>query len=326
MNVKLSSIKTEGKDQEADLIKRKLSYSYRLRRSVARRPLLYLMLIPGMVWFVIFCYWPMYGIVMGFQDYDWGKGFFGSPFVGLKHFIRFFNGVYAWRIIRNTLVISVWTVVFGFPAPIILALLINEMRNNTYKRVVQTISYLPYFVSTVVVVGIIFNLVSFSGPINAFLVRMGQQPIYFMAESGWFRPIYVLSGIWQSVGWGSIIYIAAMAGINPELYEAAIVDGAKKLQQVRYITLPSIMPTIAILLILQIASFMSVGFEKIYLLYNPIILEKADVIATYVYREGLVSMNYSYAAAIGFFQSVVNLILLLTANKITKVFTEHSFF
>jgi putative aldouronate transport system permease protein len=295
-----------------------------IRSNIKKRPLLYVMILPGIIWFAIFCYYPIYGILMAFQNTDFGVGILRSQWVGLKHFIDFFSGYYAWRVIKNTLLINVYSMLWGFPMPIIFALLLNELHNGKFKRIVQTISYMPYFISTVVIVGIIVSMVSLRGTFNQLLISFGMQPILFLQEPGWFRTIYITSGIWQGLGWSSIIYLASIAGVNLELYESAVIDGATRFQRIWHITIPSIMPTINILLILNISSLMTSGFEKVYLLYNSAVYETADVIATYIYREGLVSMNYSYATAVGVFQSVTNLILLVTANSLSRKYTENS--
>ena len=285
---------------------------------------LYLMLIPVILYFVVFRYIPMYGIIIAFQRYSPTIPLFENAWRGLDNFKEFFTSVFAARIIRNTLMINLYGLVFGFPAPIILALMLNEVQKNSFKRIVQTVTYIPHFISMVVTVGIVMSFVSYSGVINEILSRLGIENIQFMTEPGYFYPIYTISDIWQNIGWNSIIYLAAIAGIDNFIYEAAYIDGASRWQQIFKITLPSIYPTISILLILQIGSMMSVGFEKVFLMQNPSIYETADVISTYVYRKGLKELNYSYSAAVGLFNSVVNYILLVGANYLSNKYSESS--
>ncbi len=283
---------------------------------------IYLLLAPGIIYYFIFHYLPMFGLIIAFKDYKpfFGlEGIFTSEWVGLKHFMRFFKSAYCMRLIRNTLLISLYHLLWGFPAAIVLALLINELRGNIFKRVVQTVSYLPHFLSAVIVAGMIRNLVSTDGGlINAIIKFFGGEPIAFLGYPQYFRTIYTASGIWQGIGWSSIVYIAAMAGIDQELYDAAKVDGAGVLKRMWHITIPGIMPVICIRLILQIGELMSVGSGKILLLYSSQIYSTADVISTYVYREGLGNMNYSFATAVGLFESVVGLVLVLGSNAIVK--------
>lgn len=280
------------------------------------------MLLPVVAYYAIFHYGPMYGVQIAFKDYIPYLGISGSEWVGLKHFEDFFNSYYFWRILRNTIIISVLELLFAFPAPIILALLLNEIRNNRFKRTVQTITYLPHFISIVVVVGIMVDFLARDGLINNVLGMFGVEAIAYMREPEWFRTIFIGSGIWQSVGWGSIIYLAAMSNIDPTLYEASKVDGANRWRQTINITIPGIMPTIIILLILQIGNLMSVGTEKILLMYNSNTYETADVIGTYVYRKGLLESNFSFSSAIGLFNSIINFALLVFANYLSKKTTE----
>lgn len=283
------------------------------------------MLLPGIVYFLVFKYAPMYGVVIAFQRYNLYKGIFHSEWVGLKYFIEFFQGPDAWRLIRNTLLLNVYQLLFAFPAPIILALAFNELRKAWFKKISQTISFLPHFISTVVIAGLVVNFLSpSSGLVNKFLGLFGVDPISFLLMPDYFRTIFISMGIWKSVGWGTIIYLAAIAGINPELYEAASIDGASKLKKVWYVTLPGIMPVIIILFILNLGDILSVGAESIILLYNPVTYETADVLSTYVYRRGLISGEFSFAAAVDLFNSVVGLILVFAANKISKKATETS--
>lgn len=285
---------------------------------------LYIMLVPVLLYYAVFHYAPMYGAMIAFQDFRPAKGFWGSEWVGFEHFRTFFEGYYVWRLIRNTFLINLYELLFSFPAPIILALLLNEIRVRLLKRAIQTITYLPHFISIVVVAGIVFDFVATDGPINLLLQKFGADQIPFMTRPEWFYPIYVISDIWQHIGWGSIIYLAALAGIEQSLYEASVVDGAGRWKQLLHITLPGIAPTIIILLILRIGSMMSVGFEKVMLLYNPSIFETADVISTYVYRKGLLELNYSFSTAVGLFNSAINFALLVTANRLSRKFSETS--
>jgi len=286
---------------------------------------LYLLILPIIVYYFIFHYMPMYGVLIAFKDFNAFKGIISSPWVGLKHFKSFFESPFAYRLLRNTLAINIYELVVGFPMPIILALLINEVKSNRFKRSVQTIVYMPHFISVVVICGMLVSFLSPStGFINRFIQAIGGQPIHFLAEPKWFRTVYVLSGVWQSAGWGSIIYLAALAGIDIELYEAATVDGATKWQKMKHITFPGILPTVIIMLILRMGSMFSVGFEKIMLLYSPLTYDTADVISTYVYRKGILDANYSYTAAIGLFNSIINFILLIAVNKFSRAVSETS--
>lgn len=280
---------------------------------------LYIMLIPAILYFLIFHYLPMYGVQLAFKDFVATEGIWGSPWVGFKHFERFFNGYNFWRLINNTLGISLYSLAVGFPVPIILAIMMNELRNGAIKNTVQTITYAPHFLSTVVVAGMIISFLSPSnGIVNKLIVALGGQPIYFMIEPGWFKTIYVLSDVWQHMGWNSIIYMAALAGIDPELHEAAIVDGASRLKRIWHIDLPGIMPTVVILLILNVGSIMNVGFEKVFLLQNNLNMPSSDVISTYVYRMGILGAQYSFSTAVGLFNSVINFILLVVVNAVSR--------
>lgn len=283
-----------------------------------------LMALPVVIWYIVFHYVPLYGISIAFKNYSPMKGIFGSNWVGLRYFKEFFNSYYAWRVIRNTLFINVYQLVFGFPAPIILAVLLNEVRNTAFKRSVQTITYLPHFISLVVICGMIVDFTAKDGFINTLLSVFGMTPTNLLLKPEYFRTIYVGSGIWQGIGWGSIIYLAALSGIDTEQYEAATIDGANRWKQFVSVTLPGITPTIIILLIMQIGRLMSEGADKIILLYNANTYETADIISSFVYRRGLIDSNFSYSTAVGLFNSVINLILLLTANKISREVSETS--
>lgn len=290
-----------------------------------KNKLLYLMFLPVVVYYLIFHYAPMFGIVIAFKDYNAFTGFIRSPWVGLKHFKDFFSSPYCWRLIRNTFLISFYGLIFGFPAPILLALLLNELKDGWFKKTTQTISYLPHFVSTVIIVGMYVNFLSPStGLINNIIEKLGGERIYFLNEPKYFRSLYTIMNIWKGVGWGSIIYLAALTGIDPELYEACIIDGGGRLRQTWHITLPGIANTVIIMLIMRIGRLLSVGYESIILMYTPATYETADVISTYVYRRGLVDADYSFSTAVGLFNSVVGFIFIFTANALAKRFSETS--
>ena len=282
------------------------------------------MIVPVVVYYLVFSYYPMYGAQIAFRNYSPKLGIFNSPWVGLKHFKDFFNSIYFGRLIFNTLSINFKNLIFGFPAPIILALMLNEVRHVKFKKIVQTVSYMPHFISTVVIAGMILQFTATDGFLTQLLSNFGYPKQNLMLEPSLFQSIYVISDIWQGIGWGSIIYIAAVAGINGEVYEAARIDGAGRWKQMIYVTLPGIMPTIITMFVLRVGNMMNLGFEKIMLLYNSSIYETADVISTYVYRKGLVDQNYSFSTAVGLFNSFINLMLLFLANKICKRLTEHS--
>ncbi len=285
---------------------------------------LYLLIIPIIAYFIIFKYIPMYGLQIAFKDFIAVDGIFNSPWVGLEHFERFFQSFYFERLLSNTLLIGLYELAVGFPIPIILALMINEVKNKYFKSFIQTITYAPHFLSVVVVVGILYLFLSpQTGIINQLIVILGGEPIYFMAEPAWFKTIFVFSGVWQNMGWSSIIYLAALSAIDPQLQEAAKIDGASRLQRIWHINLPSIKPTIIIMLILQCGSILGVGFEKVFLMQNSLNMSASDVISTHIYRTGILGADYSYSTAIGLFESFVNLIILLlvnyTARKVNKV-------
>jgi len=291
--------------------------------------ILYIMLIPGLVNLLLFKYLPMYGVVVAFQNYSPAGGFFGSQWVGFKHFAAFFRDPFCWRVISNTFILGIQSLIISFPAPIIFALMLNEIRAERFKKTVQTISYMPYFLSVVIVVGMMKELFSMTdGPVNAVLEMVGLERVNFFMRPDMFRPLYIGSGIWQGVGYGSIIYLAAIAGINPEMYESAVLDGASRMQRIRYITLPSIMPTISVLFILSVAGILGSDFQKILLMYNPRTYSTADVISTYVYRYGIETAgnNLSYSSAVGLLVNVVSLLFLLIANYVTGKLGETSLF
>ena len=303
---------------------KKTSYGSMLLKDFKKNHLIYLMGLPVLAYYLIFHYGPMYGVIIAFKNFSPGRGILGSSWVGFQWFQDFFNSYYFGRLLRNTLLINILNLIFSFPAPIILALLLNELRSQKFKKTVQTISYMPHFISLVVICGMIHDFTARDGVINDIIAWFGGEPDTMLLRPELFRPIYIISGIWQGIGWGSIIYLAALSGIDPELYQASLIDGANRWDQVWHITLPGIMPTIVILLILRIGSMMSVGHEKIILLYNASTYETADVISSFVYRKGLLEANYSYSAAVGLFNSVINFILIITANWISRNVNETS--
>jgi putative aldouronate transport system permease protein len=294
------------------------------RKSMEMSKYLYIMSIPVILYFFIFAYLPMYGVVIAFQQYSPGKGVFGSAFIGLKNFKDFFNSYYFFRLLGNTVLISLFDLIFAFPAPILLALLMNEVKNKVFKRTVQTITYMPYFISLVVVAGILIDFCLPKGFISDILVNFGVARTNLLGKPQYFRSIFVSSNIWQNIGFGSIIYLAAITAVDHEQYEAAVIDGAGRLRQTWHITLPAITSTIIVLLILRIGNLLNVGFEKIILLYSPITYEVGDVISSFVYRKGLLESNYGYSAAVGLFNSIINFVLLIMANKLSKIFVKSS--
>lgn len=290
-----------------------------------KHKLVYIMALPVILYYLMFHYGPIYGALIAFKDYDVAKGIMGSPWVGLKHFITFFTGPYFVRIFTNTLLISFYEILFGFPAPIILALLLNELHNDKFKRTVQTITYLPHFISTVVVCGMIHTFVSRDGIITYIYTLFGGVQGNLLVHPEYFRTIFVSSGIWQQFGWGSIIYLSALTAIDTQQYEAAELDGAGRFRKLIHITLPALVPTMIIMFILRIGSVMTVGFEKIILLYNPNTYETADVISSFVYRKGLgESFQYSFTTAVGLFTSVINFLLVVSCNFISRKITNSS--
>jgi len=323
-------MKLAQKQNKQKLNKATMTESISWKMDFKQNGSLYLMGLPVIAFYLIFSYLPMYGVIIAFKDFTMhaGDGFFrsiiNSPWAGFMHFKDFFGSYYFWQLLRNTLVISISTLVFGFPAPIILALLINEIKSKRFSGAVKTISYLPHFISVIVICGMIRSFVSQTGIITQFFSNIGFEARNMLNEPKLFVPIYVVSDIWQNMGWDSIIYVAALAGVDMELYEAAEIDGANRWKQTIHITLPSIMPTIILLLIMRIGSLLNVGYEKILLLYNSITQETADVISTFVYRKGILDGGWSYSSAVGIFNSVINLFLLITANKISSKYSETS--
>lgn len=294
------------------------AYFIRLKNDIFSNPELYLMIVPVLLFYLIFHYIPMYGVSIAFKDYTPGLGMMGSPWVGIEHFKSFLSDVYFFRILKNTFVISMTSILFGFPAPIILALLINEIKGKYFAKGVQTITYMPHFISLVVICSMIKEFVADNGIITQLATMLGYDGKTMLSKPGLFIPIYVISGIWQEIGWGSIIYLAALSGVDESLYEAAVIDGAGRWKQMLHVTLPSILPTIVILFIMRMGTVLSVGYEKIILLYNPGIYETSDVISTYVYRKGLQDFAWSYSTAVGLFNSAINVILLILTNNISK--------
>lgn len=303
---------------------RHLSQSTTWRR-MKRNKELYLLVLPVIIYYLVFHYKPMYGLIVAFLDYSPRLGISGSEWVGLEHFRTFFGSVYFGRLLRNTLNISLSTLIFGFPAPIILALLMNELRGKFFPRLTQTITYMPHFISLVVLCAMIREFVKTDGFITELLVKyFNYDGKNLLSKSDLFTPIYVISNIWQGVGWGSIVYLAALTGIDLELYEAAKVDGAGRWKQTLKITIPCLLPTIIIMFIMRMGQIMNIGAEKIILLYNEGIYEKADIISSYVYRMGLINRQYSFSAAVGLFNSVINFALVILANKISRKLSETS--
>ena len=300
--------------------------SRRLGLRIWKHRAYYVLMLPAIIYVLIFCYAPMYGLQIAFKNYKGALGIAGSKWCGMKHFMSFFNSYNFTLLMRNTIVLSLYSLIAGFPMPIIIALLLNETK-GMFKRASQTILYAPHFLSTVVVVGMINTMLSPSfGVVNTIIEALGGERIYFMTMPGAFRHLYVWSGVWQGMGWGAIIYLAALAAVDPELHEAATIDGATRLQRIRYINLPTIVPTIIILLIMRMGSLVSVGYEKVYLLQNDLNVEVSEVISTYVYKRGLLQNNYSFSTAVGLFNNVVNIALLLITNFITRRVSDTSLF
>ncbi|MFS0703137.1 ABC transporter permease [Cellulomonas sp. 179-A 9B4 NHS] len=288
------------------------------RKALRRDWQLYSLLVLPLVFFAIFRYVPMLGNVIAFRRFRPGGSIFGEEWVGLHYVRMFIQDQTFWNVFQNTLVLGVLSLVIIFPLPVVLALMLNELRSSRFKRIIQTISYLPHFMSVVIVAGLVFQLTAVRGTINQVMTALGSSPVAFMQLPEWFRTVYIGSEIWQTVGWGTILYLAALSTIDPQLYEAARIDGANRWRQTWHVTLPGIRPTMVVLLILNIGTFMAVGFEKILLLYNPLLFPTADVIATYLYRVGIGSSQFSYATAIGLFEAIIGLTLVLSANAISR--------
>lgn len=300
------------------------TFGQRVKKDFQKNWSLYLLVLPVLLFYAIFMYKPMYGAIIAFMDYKPAKGISGSEWVGFANFTRFFTGPYFWRLLRNTLLLSIYNIIFGFPAPIILALLLNEVKNRAFKKTAQTITYLPHFISLVVACGMIKDFCLTTGLFNDVITLFGGEASPLLQNPAYFRTIYTASSIWQEVGWGSIIYLSALSNVDSQLYEAAAIDGANRWKQTLHVTLPGIAPTIIIMLILRMGSLMSMGYEKTILLYNASTYETADIISSYVYRSGLQEQAWSYSTAIGLFNSVINCVLLVITNKISRKTTESS--
>lgn len=302
----------------------KRNFTVRIKKELLKNKYLYLMILPVVLYYIIFHYVPMLGLVIAFQDFKPAKGLLESDWVGLSYFKEFLTSIYAWRVIKNTLLLNFYEIIFGFPAPIILALLLNELKDNIYKKTLQTVSYLPHFISLVVICGMIVDFTASNGVFNDIAAFFGVERSNLLMNKDLYRPIFVASSIWQQVGWGSIIYLATLSSVDPALYEAAVIDGAGRFKQMLHVTMPALIPTIVILFILRIGNIMSLGFEKVILLYNPLTYETADVISSYVFRRGLQETNYSFGAAVGLFNSIINFIILVSANKLSSKFAKES--
>ena len=303
--------------------KQEEAFAVRLKKDFIRYRYIYLMLLPVVIYYAVFCYGPMSKIVIAFQNFKPALGISGSKWVGMKYFIDFFTGPYAWRLIRNTLLLNILQIILAFPVPIILALLINEIQCRPYKKLVQTVSYMPHFISLVVMCSLLLTFSRSDGIFNDFLALFGVERSNLMANAKLFRPMYVLSGIWQEAGWGSIIYLATLSTIDPGLYEAATI-GASRFQRMLYVSFPGLVPIIIVQLIMRVGNILTMGFEKVFLLYNPLTYETADIISTYIYRQGLELTNYSYGTAVGLFNSAVNLLILVLANRLSRKATGES--
>ena len=304
--------------------KQEEAFAVRLKKDFIRYRYIYLMLLPVVIYYAVFCYGPMSKIVIAFQNFKPALGISGSKWVGMKYFIDFFTGPYAWRLIRNTLLLNILQIILAFPVPIILALLINEIQCRPYKKLVQTVSYMPHFISLVVMCSLLLTFSRSDGIFNDFLALFGVERSNLMANAKLFRPMYVLSRIWQEAGWGSIIYLATLSTIDPGLYEAATIDGASRFQRMLYVSFPGLVPIIIVQLIMRVGNILTMGFEKVFLLYNPLTYDTADIISTYIYRQGLELTNYSYGTAVGLFNSAVNLLILVLANRLSRKATGES--
>ena len=286
---------------------------------------IFLMIVPGLIYFIIFHYIPLYGVTIAFKDFKLLEGVMGSPWAGLKYFKMAFESVDFWNSFRNTMIISFLKLLFNFPAPILLALLLNEVRCMRFKKVVQTISYLPHFLSWVVFAGIITSFLSPStGVVNLVIKSLGFEPIYFVADNEWFRPILVITAVWKEIGWGTIVYLAALGGVDMQLYEAATIDGASKWKQTIHVTLPAITPTIVVMFIFAVGAIVNDDFDQIYNMYNPAVYKTGEVISTYIYKIGLEGMQYSLATAIGLFKNIIAIVLIVATNYICKAFDENA--
>lgn len=297
----------------------------RVWKEVVKHKQIYLLILPAMIYFLIFCYGPMYGIQLAFKDYNALNGITGSAWVGFEHFERFFNSYQFEKLLWNTISLSLKQLLFGFPIPIILALSLNYARSSKFKKFVQTVTYAPHFISIVVLVGMLNIFFAINGGlVNQVITALGLEPILFMGKEQYFQPMFVGSGIWQNMGWNAIIYLAALSGVNPELHEAAFADGASKIRRIWHIDLPTIRPTVIIMLILNFGQLMGIGFEKAFLMQNSLNMGKSEIIATYVYKMGLVDAQYGFATAVGLFNSIINFALLIIVNQISRKVSETS--
>jgi putative aldouronate transport system permease protein len=319
---------TQGKSETDTREARGASGSDKLQRvkdHLKREWQLYVMLLPTIIWLLVFLYKPMYGLQIAFKDFSVFRGVANSPWVGLEHFHTLFGNDQFLRALKNTIILSFYGLIFGFPMPILLALMFNEILHQTFKKTAQTIVYLPHFISSVIIAGIVITAFSPSaGIVNTVLGWFGYDAVYFLTKPEWFRPIFVGTGIWQEAGFQSIVYLAAIAGVSPTLYESAVVDGASRWQMVWKITVPSILPTIIIMLIIRIGNMLEVSFEMIILLYQPATYQTADVVNTFIYRQGIQGGQYDLAAAAGLFNAVVAFVLVMTANTISKRYSRTS--
>ena len=299
--------------------KRLKPFAQRFATSLSGNYQAYLLMLPALLYFAVFHYGPMYGVQIAFKKFMAIRGIWGSPWVGLEHFNRLFHSFQFWALVENTVMLSVLNLAFGFPIPILFALLLNQITNRRVRKVVQNVTYAPYFLSTIVVVSLVMVFTSIdSGLINHLAVAMGRNRFHYMGSSAWFRPLYIISEVWQRTGWDSIIYVAALAAVSPELHEAAMVDGASKIQRIRHVDLPAIMPTAVILLILRSGQLMKLGFEKAFLMQNPLNLNASEIISTYVYKMGVQQAQFSFAAATDLFNSVINVVLIVSVNMISR--------
>lgn len=304
--------------------KESASFWKRLKKDYIINKYVYWIIAPVVIYYLIFAYTPMFGQIIAFENYKPAKGVFGSSWVGLKNFIQFFESPFAYRIIRNTIIISFTEIIFGFPMPILLALMLNELRGSIYRRLCQTITYMPHFISLVVTCGIIISFTNSKGIVTMILAQFGIEPTNMLSNAKYYIPIYVISGIWKNIGWGSIIYLATLSNIDQSLYESASIDGAGRMRKIIHITMPALVPIIAIQLILRVGQIMSQGAEKTILLYSPVIYDVSDTIASYVYRIGITEQNYSLASAVGVFNSVINLSLVIFANWFSAHYVKES--
>lgn len=282
-----------------------------------------LMLLPVIIYYIVFHYAPMYGVIIAFKNYSFSRGIIGSPWAGLANFKRMFASASFFEVFRNTLLISFYKLITGFPAPVVFAILLNELKNAKFKKTVQTISYLPHFLSWVILGGMFIQLLALSGPVNIMLSKLGISPVYFLGDVKYFRSVLVVTSLWKSIGWGSIIYLAALTGIDPQLYEAAKIDGAGKFKQILHVTLPALVPVITIMFIFSVGSIINDDFDQIFNLYNEAVYSVGDVISTYNYRIGLLNSEYSYSTAVGLFKNVISVVLIVSTNFIAKKYNDY---